>query len=282
MALSQDPSTVTLRPDAVAHTCDYEGQLGDGGRIPTVIERDGEQERCPYCGDWYSRIGSHWSQGSCPYPPISGYKMELLRGMMLGDGSLKQNTEYPSFGVSNTNKRFLQWFSRELGWIAPSPVSKHMAVCEYDFSSLDGDVDRESCHDGYRITTRSHPQFQVFCSWIGVDEVFFPIDIEPSIPMMRMWYVSDGGVQKRNGYVQFGSRNESERPEAINNIFSSFGYDIRQSGQMFRLTVDQSRQFLDEIGPPVPGFRHKWAIDDVDRYNRLKDKADREYKTQTL
>lgn len=69
---------------------DYEGQLGNGEDIPTVIESDGDEERCPYCGDWYSSIGNHWSHTSvnCSHPPVSRYKMGWLKGMMLGDGSL--------------------------------------------------------------------------------------------------------------------------------------------------------------------------------------------------
>lgn len=263
----------------------YEGQLGDGERQPTVIESDGDEERCPYCGNWYSLIGSHWSQSSCEYPPISRYKMELLKGMMLGDGSLDMSCKNPHFAMQMTNVTFLHWLQRELGWLS-GEMSRKMTASETAQSARDNlgsQSSSQDCLDCYRFRTCNHPLFTRFASWYETGSIRFPTDLTLTGISLRMWYVSDGCLDIGEGRVEFGSLNESNRPQAIISMLSDCGFTVYQSGIHFRLPVDETEDFFDYIGhDPVPGFEYKWAYEDRDRYERLKKQCREQHCTQTL
>lgn len=266
----------------VANTEDYDGQLGNGGDTPTIIESDGEEERCPYCGEWYEQINHHWSASLCSYPPISKYKIELLKGMMMGDGTLIREHKTPSFNLGNTNITFLEWLSEELGWLCPSEPTVATEAQAYDVSNIQGNIKRENLHDSYTLLTRTHPQFEMFRSWWESGECVFPRYMNPSTPMMKMWYVSDGCLDISTWKVNITSQKESDRPQAIKSLFDVFGYTVQHHGNNFKLTPEDSKQFLQEIAPIVPGLEYKWAIGDRDRYKKLKQRTEDEDKTQTF
>jgi len=253
---------------------DYDGQIGDGEKISTVIESDGDEERCPYCGEWYSKIGIHWSRGSCHYPPISEYKMQLLRGMMFGDGNLDTTNKNPRFRIGMINTRFLQWLDSEFGWLTNGLTMKRTcvetakSVCE----NLGGDTQPEDGYDLYCIKTKSHPQFERFISWYDSGEIVFPFGFSVS-----------GDLRNRsNGYssVRFSSANESNRPAHIKGALEEHGFTVGVSGYKFRLSTEDTEDFFEFIGDPVPGFEYKWAYEDYDEYHRLKDQCKEEYCTR--
>lgn len=53
MAQVQQTTLGSSRDERPTAPSDYEGQIGNGAEIPTVIESSGDEERCPYCGNWY-------------------------------------------------------------------------------------------------------------------------------------------------------------------------------------------------------------------------------------
>jgi len=270
----------------------YEGHVGDGRLYPTVIESrgagDDQEERCPFCGSWYSLIGSHWSQGSCSYPPISAYKMELLKGMMLGDGFLDLQSNFPRFEISNTNKSFLQWLSTELGWLTTSVRMEHTAEQSYKKSSkLPNNASLEGFHDLFRIRTKLHPQYQRFKSWYSTDEIVFPSDLSLSPESLRLWYVSDGSVKidnrnSRSHRPALSSFNESERPQSVLSALRSLGFNTYQSSYHFCISVDDTEDFFEYIGEPIVGFEYKWEYEDYDEYKRLKATCKDEHYSQTF
>lgn len=268
---------------------DYEGQLGDGGLIPTVIESDDDEERCPYCGQWYSRIGSHWAKSSCSHPPISRYKMELLKGMMLGDGGLDMDNKNAFFRIKMTNKTFLEWLDVELGWLT-NGVTKAKTAVESAWSareSFGGDTRPEDVLDIWRLNTRAHPQFNEFAEWYSTGEIVFPWNLTLSPEALKMWYVSDwclghGNRDNRKTCVRFTSRNEQDRPESIVNSLESLDFTVNHSGKDFALSVEDTEDFFEYIGDPVPGFEYKWAYNDYEEYQRLKEQCREQHCTQTL
>jgi len=161
MSMSKTAQT-TLDGKQVTETVpeDYEGQLGNGEDIPTVIESDGDEERCPYCGQWYSQINSHWNQSECQYPSISPYKIELIKGMVLGDGSM--HTNVGNFRAYNTNKMFLEWLDKELGWLTSGVSMMQTAVksARTTRESFGGETQPEDSLDIYCLRSRTHPQLQ--------------------------------------------------------------------------------------------------------------------------
>jgi len=275
--------------EAYANThSDYEGQLGNRRDIPTVLESGGDRERCPYCGNWYKRIGSHWSQSSCEHPPISDYKIELLKGMMLGDGSLNFSNKYPLFDIAMTNVTFLKWLQMELGWLSGTFSIQKTASeiaqndCERDFNT---DVDGSHYLDYYRFYTTTHAQFEQFGQWYDTGEIIFPENLSVSPLSLKIWYVSDGCLSWSTDstcYVVFSSQNESDRPGEIICALEKYGFTVGQSSENFRLSTSNTEDFFELIGDPVPGFEYKWAYQDRERYKRLKEQHREQHCTQTL
>jgi len=91
----------------------------DGSIIETRETDDGTvEEQCPTCGNWYHRIGNHWTQSSCSHPPISRRKWEMCKGLMMGDGSLGNRDRKNCYiEIDNTNLTFLEYLEDEFGWL---------------------------------------------------------------------------------------------------------------------------------------------------------------------
>ena len=262
----------------------------EGSTINTRINDDGvEEEQCPSCGNWYQRISSHWSQSLCDHPPISQRKYEMAIGLMMGDGYIDINGKNCRLLVRNTNITFLQWLETEFSWLSGSICNMETAKEVADDLSkrgVDGEsrnTNAEDCNDVYVLHLRAHPVFNKLREWYKEDGlVFQEVVYTPTI--LRMWYVSDGGINKSGMDVEFNSRNESNRPEVIKNGFSELGINISNgNGQhVFQIYAERD-EFFDYIGHnPVPGFEYKWEYQDREEYERLKEQCDRQHKTQTL
>jgi len=266
---------------------------GDGfDRAETTIEtREDGKERCPNCNEWYVCLAQHWSMGSCPHPPISDYKMELLKGMMMGDGSFDSTRKNPRFGIDMTNNTFLHSFSEELGWLASDVGTARTAVeqAKVGRKGLNSDMESEDTHDLYYIRTRTHPEFERFDTWYDTEGISFPDGLTVSPSALLMWYISDGGLvhdsrsEGRNSYIQFSSQNESERPNAIVGALEDHGFTVGHSGDKFLLSTEDTEDFFDLIGhEPVLGFEYKWCWKDTERYDEMKELCERAHTTQTL
>jgi len=266
---------------------DYEGQIGDGDMIPTVLETDGDEERCPYCGNWYSQIGVHWARSDCDHPPICSYKMQLMRGMLPGDASINRSKKNPYFHSGMANKTFLKWLSGELDWLT-SDVSKMRTAVEtakLTRENLGSETNATDCVDLYRVLSRAHPQLQELADWYETGEKVFPFGWSPTPLELKMWYVSDGCFnwkQSGNCYVQFESANEQDRGATIKGALEQYGFTANQSGTHFYLTITDTADFFELIGDAPPGFEYKWAYEDRERYDRLKEQCRAKHCTQTL
>lgn len=264
---------------------DYEGQLGDGELIPTVLEEDGEETRCPHCGEWRKIIASHWSRGDCSYPPISQYKMNLCTGMLMGDGNVDRSGKTPRLEFSSVNKTFLNWLTTELGWLGGSVTLKETSVEKaQDETSVCNSDDPEDYYDSYRMRAMSHPTFDGLASWYDSGEKVYPVDLTPSPELLKMWYVSDGTLcwSNKNPYIKFKSEKEKERPEAIQSVLNKAGFTVTQSDHTFFLPTDQTEDFLNYLGDPVSGFAYKFATESREQYQRLKEREKEVHRTQTI
>lgn len=266
----------------------YEGQLGNGEDIPTVVESDNDEERCPYCGEWYSGIGVHWTRSSdCKWPQISQYKTNLLTGLMLGDGSMHTNCGHFECGL--VNKTFLQWLSCELGWLVNNLSMQQTAIksAKNTRETLGRNTQPSDALDYYLLRTRSHPSLQQFIEWYNTGEIVFPTNIELTPTILRMWYISDGGLHwgNKKPIVELNSVNEANRPEAIENMLGCAGFTInhKKGSEHFYIPHCEIDEFFDFMGnEPVPGFEYKWTYEDRERYDKLKDEMRTKHCTQTL
>lgn len=230
---------------------------------------------CPKCYGEYERLSKHWSVGSCDYPEITEYQMELLTGMVMGDGCVGTRESVPHVVVGMANERFLEWFSDELKWMGYDVHLSMTGEESYEKSKRNDHMTvnkKENFEDIYRMLTPRHPQLKNLSEWYGSEGKRFPEDLELTPTIAKMWYVSDGGLKQTspNPTVSITSINENHRGEYLCSLFEEKGFNPIFTGKDISFTVPESKKFLDWIGYPVPGFEYKW--DNITPQSQMRDK----------
>lgn len=253
-------------------------------QIESRVREGSEEEQCPNCGSWYKELSIHWARSDCDHPDLTDKQIELLKGMMFGDGTLSCRHTHPSMRIAMINKTFLEWLDEELGWLT-SGVSLNKTAWEQGVndSGVDNDINPKNCHDYYRIGTKSHPSLSNFETWYDSGSIRFPEDAQLTPLSLKMWYVSDGGLcWQTNSRVEFSSMNEADRPEVLINIFKRAGFNVSYSGKMARLKTEDTERFFDFIGDAPPGFEYKWCYESKEEYQQEKKAMFQEHCTQTF
>lgn len=229
---------------------------------------------CPGCGTEFRGIRHHWARGSCDFPTFTDRQLELIKGLTMGDGCIKESAKNCHFVVISTTLPFLEWLDNQFGLLSKG-VRLHM-----DGESLASADNREGwkdCEykDAYVLRLRAHPTLtELREKWYpGDDGARYPDDLELTPVALKMWYVSDGGLNwnpSGNPYVTIGCRNELDRPDFIKSLFADIGFDARCSSDTIRILGLERDQFFEYIGEPIPGFEYKWSIYSKDMYDYLK------------
>lgn len=222
---------------------------------------------CSSCGNEYTRLGQHLSLGDCDYPEISDYQKQLLTGVLMGDGCIaNRDGERPYFVVEMISREFLEWLQSELSTISYSVRQAKTAEESYHSSekSLDSKLNIENFSETYRFQTIRHPWLNNLAEWYDSGEKKYPDDLQLTPTVAKMWYVTDGGVRPRqpdhhNEPVVIACNNESERAEVVQSMFKKRGFDPQFKHGNVVFSVEESRDFLNWIGDPVPGFQYKWV-----------------------
>lgn len=234
------------------------------------------REICPRCRKSYSKITIHWTK-ACEYPRLFNRQLELVKGLLCGDGSVEQRRAV--FRVEMINKRFLEWLDEELGWLSTGVrlARTNEEVARHLRDSLDRETSPRDAHDLWYLRTRTHPQFREFQSWFQDGEMRLPTRLSLSKLELKMWYISDGGLMKRktpSPAPSIASHKEVDTPNRIQRVFNQHGFEVTD-GPNFRIKggLSESRRFLEYLGKPPEGFEYKWAIDHVDRYYELMEQV---------
>lgn len=218
---------------------------------------------CDDCGREFKNIGSHLWQTNCSYPEISGYKMEVLRGMLMGDASLYRQSKLPYFQVRMVNKEFLEHLdtlfstlSRGISFERSAKESKKA------LSEISPNTNAKNCSDLYLWRTMAHVKFNTFRSWYSSGEKQFPhIDMSPTV--LKYWYVCDGSLDSKYGsYIRISAYNERSNKEKLFSLFDSTPIEpsrISKNGAI-SFNKENSIEMLDWMGEPLPGFKYKWNI----------------------
>jgi len=240
-----------------------------------TIELDNGNVLCEQCGNDYEAIGQHWSMSAdCSHPDISDYKMELLTGMLMGDGCINRCNKNPFFRTNMIAKPFLEWLDDEFGWLSTGvrldrTAEEGAKQCRDSGFSPDANVNNYS--DVYRLHSRSHPDLQSLADWYVTGKKVFPEDIELTPTVLKMWYVSDGSYDNTdsNNYIKIGMSNEIDRRDNIEQLFENVGFEISNWNISVRkrdgserceaqFTVEESRRLHEYMGEPPDGFEYKW------------------------
>ena len=235
----------------------------DGGSVAEepVYNDDGEK-RCYECGEYYKSIGHHWNQSGCSYPSVSDYQHELITGLMLGDGNFDNNNS--TFRIYMANKTFIKWLWDEMGYITTSTVGHQTDI--NGFSEGYG-------KDQYKVNTHPTPELFEYGMWYDTGEKLYPNDLQLTPLILKLWYVSDGGInhkfenQTSNIYIskELGT-NKIEN--LLHQMFSELGwqfnrYEYENGADKMLFNIEDSREMWNYMGDPLPGFEYKWPDNDV-------------------
>lgn len=247
--------------------------------------------RCPSCGEEFERLGLHWWHGTCPYPEINSERREIILGLLMGDGSIPNQSggNNAIFHVPLTNRRFLRWFDYRMG-ILTTGVSLKKTAAELAQNNRESgfspNAEAEDYHDMYTVWSRTNPFFDELRErWYVDGKKCFPDDLSLTPARTKYWYVSDGYLdvgQWGRPRIEFKVRNESDRPDFLVSLFRDVGFDPVFRRAELRFTCDDTERLAEWMGDPPSGFEYKWAVDSRKRYRELKKRAYDEYTTQTL
>lgn len=223
------------------------------------------QVTCPNCGDYTGgNIGCHWAQSSsCTYPDIENEKLEIMEGLLMGDGCIDDPpNQNSSFILGMTNKSFIDYISSELGWMA-SNISKsktaHESAKQAVRSGFHTDAKGENYSDVYRLTTPSHPQLsEMREEWYSDGEKIYPKSLELTPRRLRLWYVTDGYRDDHSSRVTIGCKNEISRRGNVLRLFEPLQIDPSYKTHEIVIKADDREKFFEYIGNPVDGFKYKW------------------------
>lgn len=236
---------------------------------------------CHECDDDFARIGYHWSNGRCDWPEIPDRQESLITGMMLGDGTLRRQTDNPFIQTYMICRPFLEWIDDELGWLSTGVSLYRDAESSAEISQSNGhESDPSRYHDVYSLRTRSMKQFRRYESWYsnGTKKTI-PGYLILTPVTAAIWYCCDGSLNWDRRYpgarphVTIGVKDENM--DRVLDMFeeSSFGRTPTQDRSGIRFSVDATEEFLDWISPPPKGFEYKYELDSLDRYESLKEES---------
>jgi hypothetical protein len=248
---------------------------------------------CPECGESYRRLTQHWAMSSsCSYPALPERWLGLLTGILMGDGTIHDppSAANTRVDVCNICVTFLQWVDEKLEWLS-NGVTLHRTSDEIRAENARSDLNRISSldydiRDQYVLTTRRHPALNRYRHWYD-SEKRYPAEQDLRPAVLKQWYVCDGhllwGTEgHRRPQVWLAVENERDRPGVIEGLFDTTPISPSFRSGRVMLTSDETEDFFEYIGDPVPGFEYKWAYEDRDRYDRLKDECREKHCTQTL
>lgn len=203
---------------------------------------------CPSCGEQYKKIGSHYTLSDCGHPEFTDRQVEILEGMMLGDGWVNHHNETgnPFFAVGMTNYKFLKWLDTEL--------KPHSTGVKNATGS------KNSTKDYYKVRTRRNPNLSGFASWYDSGTLRLKhVDLTPL--SLKMWYVSDGWLsyRGRNGkpILRIGNRIAIDRDNYFTKLFDPFDVSPSVYEGEIAFDVDETEKLLNLMGKMPPGFEYK-------------------------
>lgn len=243
---------------------------------------------CPNCGEDFDRLGLHWWHGTCPYPEIARWQREMFIGALMGDGSIPDNNDNSVFHLPMINRTFLRWFDGAMGILTTGVRLKKTAselAANNRENGFSPDASEKDYHDMYTVWTRTHPFFNELRGWYATGRKRFPPNLRLTPIITKLWYVSDGYLDVGSWgrpRIEIKARNEKDNTEYLISLFEEIGLDPLYKRHELRFTCDDTETLIDWMGPPPPGFEYKWAIDSIDLYRELKERAYTEHATQTF
>ncbi len=203
---------------------------------------------CRQCSQQFQSLARHWSQSQqCEFRSFSDHQREIVRGLLLGDGSLESN-DLTYLRCGSKRQRHIEWLADELGWLARGVT--------YDSS------------DTYRLRTMSHPNLGRYWTWMEAPSTGYTLTPTAA----RVWYACDGTISFGGAsdvpQITFAASSDAKR-EAIAQLLAQRGFEPMTWDRRIALPREKTKQWLSWIGDPSPGSEYKWCTTES-RYQELR------------
>lgn len=229
-------------------------------------------EICHDCGGEYERLTMHWNRSPCDRLPFSENQLEMISGLLMGDGDLHHRDDpNPLFRVRMTNQQFLCHLNSEFGVLSRGVTLNRSAAEMYEQAvrnqqeGLDGfeTVNKSNYNALYGLRTVSHPDLHRFKEWYGTDGKRFPECLELTPTILRMWYVCDGWLARDSEStdsprIMLKASNERYRQDFLIGLFEDIGFSAGFSRDSVQISAYDTDAVLEWMGPSPPGFLYKW------------------------
>lgn len=215
-----------------------------------MVERIVDQRGgvCRQCGTEFQSLSQHWSRSQvCDYRTVSDHQREIVRGLLLGDGSLDSN-KHAYLRCGSKRQRHLKWLAEELGWLSRGVT--------HDSS------------DTYRLRTMGHPYLGRYWTWMEAPSTGYSL----TPPAARVWYACDGTISFGGAsdvpQITFAATGDAKR-EAITQLLAQRGFEPMVWDRRVALPRAKTKSWLEWLGEPSPGSEYKWCIDESE-YTQLR------------
>ena len=200
---------------------------------------------------------------------MSDKQIEILTGIMMGDGTLNRRNNTPTVEVKCINNEYLDYLDNIFG-IFSNGVSFYMSGRESCKQAVDSglaeDAEISNYSDVYRWMTINHTNLYMFDWYTGEKgEKVWPEDIDLTPTVLKHWYVGDGNYRGGGSRctIRISAANERGNEEKISSYFKRAGlpkpsrFD-HSRGLTIVFNKEESKQLFEYMGESVPGFERKW------------------------
>jgi len=229
-----------------------------------------ENKLCKQCGKKYKVLAQHWRQSNCSKPDFSDNQLEIITGLLMGDGWIKrQKNRKPKLVCAMTSKNYLKHIDKQFG-VLGGGVSLHKTSGQQAKNAkkhgFNSDAKPTNYNDLYIWRLMAHKGLENFSSWYASGEKIWPNNIKLSPNVLKHWYCCDGywdnsGTANR---LRIAMKNEKNNTEKVDKIFKKADLPQPKTYQKNPnkcdacFTVDQSHKLWSYMGKPLPDFKYKW------------------------
>lgn len=216
---------------------------------------------CHKCGKTFKKIGTHWHHNPTHRPDFTPEQMEILKGILMGDGTIDRNGKNPRMKVDMTNKQYLVNIEKKFGNLGKKTRLYKTASesAEHNKNTGFSPEAKEKTHSAiYRWRSVKHPQLKSLSDWYDKKGKTFPENIELTPKVLKHWYVCDGTLQ--NGRIQIALTNEINNKKKIESLFEEANLPKPNGWGEIQAwwSKKNSSDLLDYMGKPIKGFEYKW------------------------
>lgn len=222
---------------------------------------------CPGCKEKFDYLGVHWHHNPDHRVEFSEKELDILRGLLMSDGSIDYSKGNARYHVKMTNKKYLEYIDSVLGIVSTgvqlNKNAEEAAKAKRD-SGFRPDAKAENYSAIYRVRSIKHPAFNEFAKWYNSGSKVWPADLELTPRVLKHLYVGDGTLRKNGKRISIAMYNERDNKEKVENYFSEKGLPEpdrwHTDHKRCHATWDKSgtSELLDYMGGPPPGFEYKW------------------------